>query len=41
MIEKILKRKKVGSKKMVLVKWKGYNKKFNTWIPESDIQNIE
>ena len=26
---------------MVLVKWLGYDSKYNSWIPESDIQNIE
>ena len=40
-VEKILKRKKVKGKKMVLVKWLGYDSKHNSWIPESDIQNIE
>ena len=40
-VEKILKRKKVKGKKMVLVKWLGYDNKHNSWIPESEIQNIE
>ena len=35
-VEKILRRKKVRGKKMVLVKWLGYD----SWIPERDIQNI-
>ena len=40
-VEKILKRKKVNVKKMVLVKWLGYNSKHNSYIPESNLQNIE
>ena len=39
-VEKILKGKKVKGKKMALVKWSGYDSKHNSWIPESDIQNI-
>ena len=30
-IEKILKYCRKGSKKEVLIKWKGYSEKFNTW----------
>ena len=40
-VEKVLKRKKVKGKKMVLVKWLGYDSKHNSWIPESNIQDIE
>ena len=40
-VEEMLKRKKVKGKKMVLVKWLGYDRKHNFWIPEDDIQNIE
>ena len=39
-IEKIIKRKKVKGKKMVLVKWLGYDSKHNSWIPESSISDI-
>ena len=39
-VEKILSQKKVRSEKMVQVKWLGYDSKHNSWIPESDIQNI-
>ena len=39
-LEKILKSKKVREKKMVLVKWLGYDNKHSSWIPEIDIQNI-
>ena len=38
-VEEVLKRKKVKGKKMVLVKWLGYDSKHNSWIPESDIQD--
>lgn len=39
-IEKVLKRKTVkNGQKQILVKWKGYNKDFNTWIPLSDLQD--
>ena len=37
-IEKILKRKKVGRKKLVFVKWKGYRNP--SWIPEEDVMDI-
>ena len=40
-VEKILKRKKVKGKNMVLVKWLGYDNKHNSWIPGSNIQDIE
>ena len=40
-VEKIIKRKRVKGKKMVLFKWLGYDSKHNSWIPESDIQNIQ
>ena len=33
-VEKILKRN------MVLVKWQGYDDKFNMGIPETDLQNL-
>jgi transposase InsO family protein len=39
-VEKVLKSKKVRGKKMVLIKWLGYDSKHNSWIPESDLQNI-
>ena len=39
-VEKIIKRKKIKGKKMVLVKWLDYDRKYSSWIPESDIQNI-
>ena len=36
-VEKILKSRGKGKKKEVLVKWKGYSDKFNTWEPHSEI----
>ena len=41
LIEKILrKRKNKKGEKEVLVKWKGWPVKFNTWIPESDLEHV-
>ena len=38
-IEKVLRRRtRKDGVNDVYVKWKGYNEKFNQWIPESDIQ---
>ena len=39
-IEKILKRQKRNSITEVLVNWKVWPVKFNSWIPESDLQDI-
>ena len=39
-IEKILRRKTVGRKKMVYVKWLGYPDSFNQWIPEEDVVDV-
>ena len=39
-IEQVLQTKYVGKKKMLLVKWKGYNKKFNSWIEADSVENI-
>ena len=36
-IEKILAEKKENGKVKVLVKWFGYDKKFNSWIPKSEL----
>ena len=40
MIEQILKHRKRGRKSEVLVKWMGWPAKFNSWIPESDLEKI-
>ncbi len=37
-IDSVLKHRIKDGVKEVLVSWKGYNKKFNTWIPESEIE---
>ena len=40
-IEEILKkRKKKGGQVEILVKWKGWPAKFNSWSPEKDVENI-
>ena len=39
-IDKILGEKKENGKVNVLVKWLGYDKKFNNWIPESKLQKL-
>jgi len=36
-IEKILKRRKVNGKEEVLIKWKGYSDKFNSWEPVENL----
>ena len=37
-IDKVIKRE--YKKKLALVKWKGYNDDFNSWIPVQDLTNI-
>ena len=39
-IEKIIKRKKINGIKHVLVKWLGWPDKFNSWVPETDVEDI-
>ena len=38
-IEKILKRRRVGKQREILVKWYGWPEKFASWIKESDIKD--
>jgi len=38
--EKIIKRKKINGTKHVLVKWLGWPSRFNSWIPEKDVEDI-
>ena len=40
-IEKILAEKKENDKVKVLVKWLGYDKKFNTWVPKSELRKLQ
>lgn len=37
LVEKILARRTRKGKKEVLIKWKGYSNKFNTWEPETNV----
>ena len=37
LVEKILARRTRNGKKEVLIKWKGYSKKFNSWEPEANL----
>ena len=39
-IEKILKKRKRKGISEVLVKWKGWPSKFNSWIAESDMEDL-
>ena len=39
-IEKILAEKKENCKVKVPVKWLGYDKKLNTWIPKSELRKL-
>ena len=39
-IEMILSEEKENGKVKVLVKWLGHDKKFNSWIPKSELQKL-
>lgn len=39
-IDKIIRSRRVGNRKEVLVKWKGYPNKFNSWISASSLEEI-
>ena len=39
-IESILHKKKRGRDTFLLVKWKGYPEKFNSWVNEKDVKNL-
>ena len=39
-IEKILAEKKENGKVKVLVKWLGCDKKFNSWLPKSELRKL-
>ena len=38
--EKILVERRENGKVKVLVKWLGYDKKFNSWIPKSELRKL-
>lgn len=38
-IEKVLKKRRRGNIKEAFVKWEGWPRKFNSWIPESSLEN--
>ena len=40
-IEKVIKYKGRGNKKEVLVRWLGWPKQFDSWIPVSNLNNNE
>ena len=40
-IEKIVAEKKENGKVKVLVKWLGHDKKFNSWIPKSELRKLQ
>ncbi|XP_061190298.1 uncharacterized protein LOC133198185 [Saccostrea echinata] len=40
-VEKVLKKRKRGNTKEVYVKWDGWPSKFNSWIPESSLENAK
>ena len=39
LVEKVLEKRSIGKRKEVLVKWKGWNKNYNSWIPASDLRD--
>ena len=39
-LEKILAEKKENGKVKVLVKWLPYDKKFNSWLPKSELRKL-
>ena len=40
-VEKVLRKRKRGKTKEVYVKWDGWPSKFNSWIPESSLENTK
>ncbi len=40
-IEKVLREKKVGKQTQCLIKWLGYDHKFNSWVNKSDIEQYK
>ena len=39
-VEKVISKKKIDGVEHALVKWSGYSKKYNQWIPTKDLEKI-
>ena len=39
-VEKVIRKKKIDGVEHALVKWSGYSKKYNQWIPVSELEKI-
>jgi hypothetical protein len=39
-VEKVIRKKKIDGVEHALVKWSGYSKKYNQWIPMSQMERI-
>ena len=40
-IDRILRQKREGNRRMYFVKWKGYPDSFNSWVTESDVRELQ
>jgi len=40
-VEKIIRRANRGGVPSALVKWEGFDKKYNSWVPQSDISQSQ
>jgi transposase InsO family protein len=40
-VERVIRQRKRGTNKEVLVKWRGFSDKFNRWIPSGDLQKYK
>ena len=39
-VEKVIRKKKINGVEHSLVKWAGYDKKHNSWIPVTDLVDV-
>lgn len=39
-VEKVLRKKRRNNKAYVLVKWLNFPRSFNSWVPESDLEEL-
>jgi hypothetical protein len=39
-IEKIVKKRTINKQKQALVRWEGWSKQYDTWLPESELKDI-